>query len=163
MKLTESDMRRHMQRRIDFALETDDVAKPHVGAVIVSCDGSLISEGRRRLDSDGHMLIHAERDAVNNAQGTLRDATLFTTLEPCLVRFKTHGSFPLLSTCAELIHREGIGMVVYGLPDKHNDGTCIPYLRNNGITVVNFSEFNDLILGGLMSLKTRESYIAPGS
>ncbi len=156
MDLNEDFLRKHMQMCIDLALGGLEIAKPYVGAVIVSSDGKVISKGIRRLMS-GNLLIHAERDAITKAQYYQRGAILFTTLEPCApTRNRRRNCF--FKSCTELLFEEEIEIVVYGLKDDSMDGESFGYLRNRGVIMVEYDKLNEQIIGNLMPKKVRERY-----
>jgi tRNA(adenine34) deaminase len=91
---------------------------PAVGSLIV-LDGVVLAEGE---EGDGSLpvpLAHAEAVAVVKAlgqvaAGQLSRATLYTTVEPCLM-------------CAYLIRKAGIGTVVYGTETAGAGGVSSPY------------------------------------
>jgi tRNA(adenine34) deaminase len=66
-----------------------------IGSVIVSQDGSIISHGRnmiyenlkelRRLS--GSKLAHAEMNAIYSCENEIRNAAIYTTMEPCVMCF----------------------------------------------------------------------------
>ncbi len=70
-----------------------------IGAVIVDCDGCIVSTGRNRIRSAdapspqiaGHKIAHAEINAILQVQEDthpdIRGYTLYTTLEPCPLCF----------------------------------------------------------------------------
>ena len=99
--------RRWMQRAIDLSRLCPPAEKAYsVGAVIVAADGSEISYGYSR-ETDSH--VHAEESAlakidVNDPR--LKDATTYSTLEPCSERMSQR------PTCVELIIASGIPRVV---------------------------------------------------
>lgn len=77
-----------------------------VGAVIVTADGTLLSEGYSR---ETDPFVHAEESALARLPADdprLEGATIYSTLEPCSVR----KSRP--RTCTELIIASGISRVV---------------------------------------------------
>jgi len=103
---------------------------PKVGVVLV-LDGKVVSVGHR---SQG---IHAERAAIEAAQALrldLSNATLFSTLEPCV----TTGSAK--EACARLIARVGIRTVFIGRYDTnpliYREGWRL--LRDAGLSLRDF-------------------------
>ncbi len=62
-----------------------------VGAVIVSPDGRIISQGHNHVYSEGDFTSHAEVEAIRKAGHLLMQkenfegCTLYTTMEPCLM------------------------------------------------------------------------------
>ena len=76
-----------------------------VGAVLVSDAGRAIATGySRERDPKDHAVVVALAAAAGDAQ--LAGATLYSSLEPCLMRASRPRS------CAELITEAGIGRVV---------------------------------------------------
>lgn len=137
---------RFMQECIDLALiEGNRVPPPYVACVILDKSYKQISRGlRRRIE--GGLLIHAERDAVNNSNSDLRGATIVTTLEPCKYKKTSQGYRDrlLFAPCTELIIKNGIAHVVYGHPDSNDCGGA-NILRSKGIEVFYLEQFNDQI------------------
>ena len=98
---------------------------PLVGAALVR-DGRVIARGyHRRFGSP-----HAEAECIRRARGSLRNATLYVNLEPCV----HHGKTP---PCVDLIVASGIRRVVAGMQDPNPivAGRGIRKLRRNGIRV----------------------------
>jgi tRNA(adenine34) deaminase len=62
-----------------------------VGAVIVSPDGKIISQGHNQVYCEGDFTAHAEVEAIREAghllmqKSNFENCTLYTTLEPCLM------------------------------------------------------------------------------
>jgi tRNA(adenine34) deaminase len=88
------------------AMQTGDVP---VGAIVVDATGSIIGTGRNRREVDRDPTGHAEIVAMREAAarlGTwrLHGATLFATLEPCVM-------------CAGALVNARIERVVYGCDD----------------------------------------------
>lgn len=100
-----------------------------VGAVIVGPDGVELSRGYSR-EEDPH--DHAEEVALRRAPADLRDATIYTSLEPCAKR----ASRP--RTCTDLILATGITKVVYAWrePPRFVDHPGTERLEAAGLTVV---------------------------
>lgn len=74
-----------MRRCIELAQRADGlVRRPCVGAVVLSKDGRVVGEGYKHLVEHTKLVMHAERAALNCADGSVRDGTLITTLEPCV-------------------------------------------------------------------------------
>ena len=101
-----------------------------VGAVLVSDAGEVIATGySRELDPKDH----AEEVALARAADDPRlgQATLYSSLEPCLSRASRPRS------CADLIVAAGIGRVVIAWlePPVFTAGGGAGMLRNAGITV----------------------------
>ena len=132
---------RFMRMAIEEAtLGTGQTApNPIVGAILVK-NGRLMAKGYHH--SAG--LPHAEIEAMRNAgfypyspspiTHSLRDSTLYVTLEPC----SSHGRTP---PCTDSIIAAGIKRVVYGAtdPDIRHRGGAAKILMNAGIEV--FPEF----------------------
>lgn len=97
---------------------------PMVGAVVVR-DGSVVGEGWHRE----HGGDHAEVEALRDAGGRARGATVYVTLEPCTHRGKT-------PPCTEALLEAGVGRVVVGCRDPHPDaGGGAVRLRDAGVEV----------------------------
>ena len=96
-----------MQRAIDLSWLCPPAEKAYsVGAVIVGADGTEISCGYSR-ESDSR--IHAEESALAKLADDdprLKDATTYSTLEPCSERMSER------PTCVELIIASGIPRIV---------------------------------------------------
>lgn len=75
-----------MQRAINLAWQAQGTTSPNpaVGAVVVK-DGNVVGRGHT-LPPGGH---HAEIVALQEAGDAAREATLYTTLEPCCVQGRT--------------------------------------------------------------------------
>ena len=120
-----------------------------VGACIVNADNQVLSLGfngfprgifdfaKRYEDKETKYLFvsHAERNALDNAFGDTRGATLYTTLFPC-------------NECAKGIIQKGIKTVVTPQPDKtrthnHYDVT-IRMMREAEIQVLFIENFLDI-------------------
>jgi pyrimidine deaminase RibD-like protein len=103
-----------------------------VGAIVVSGSGQMIAQGYSRRS---HPMDHAEEAALADAASAgadLTDATLYTSLEPCLRRV----SRPV--PCAELILRSGMRRVVFAWrePPIFQPGGGAAWLAEHGVTVV---------------------------
>lgn len=116
-----------MRRAIDLAPGGGKKVFPNpgVGAVILSPQGEVVSEGFHAFYGGPH----AERNALKNA-GDVTGYTMVVTLEPC----SHHGKTP---PCAEAIADAGISRVIIGLKDPNPlvSGAGIEYLRSRGIEV----------------------------
>ena len=99
---------------------------PAVGCVIVR-DGRVV--GRGWTQPGGRP--HAEAMALAQAGAAAREATVYTTLEPC-----AHDS-PRGPACADLLVAAGVARVVMALsdPDPRTDGRGCARLRDAGVTV----------------------------
>src|SRR5213076_2861330 len=98
---------------------------PAVGCVIVR-EGRVIARGRTQ---DGGR-PHAEADALAQAGGAAKGATVYVTLEPC----SHHGKTP---PCADALVAAGVARVVSALedPDPRVKGQGHARLRDAGIAV----------------------------
>lgn len=104
-----------------------------VGAVVVK-DGKIIARGHRGQHKLGE---HAEYTTLERnlpAPGAAANATLYCTLEPCIVRNQPK------SPCAEWIKRHRIARVVIGVidPNRRIRGWGVKQLRQAGIDVALF-------------------------
>ena len=107
-KVTQNDDERFMRAALDearLALEADEVP---IGAVVVS-QGRIIGRGHNSTEMLRDITAHAEMIAITAAETTaggkyLTDATLYVTVEPCLM-------------CAAAIGWSQIKRVVYGTDD----------------------------------------------
>lgn len=119
------------ERYMKRALELADRAKGHtapnplVGAVIVK-DGRIIGEGYHHKAGEPH----AEVNAVESAEESVKGATIYVTLEPC----SHYGKTP---PCADLIIRSGFNRVVIAAVDPNPlvAGRGIKRIRDAGIEV----------------------------
>lgn len=104
-----------------------------VGAVVVK-DGKIIARGHRGQHKLGEHAEYTtlERNLPN--PGAAANATLYCTLEPCIVR--NHPKSP----CAEWIKRHRIARVVIGVidPNRTIRGGGVKLLREAGIDVALF-------------------------
>ena len=120
---------------------------PNVGCVIVA-DGALIASGATAPGGRPH----AEAVALAEAGERARNATLYTTLEPC-----AHPS-ERGPTCAALIPAAGIKRVVIGIedPDPRTAGQGVEMLRAAGVevTLLDDSATRDSLSGYVMRLAT---------
>jgi pyrimidine deaminase RibD-like protein len=114
-----------------------------VGAILVSADGDAIATGYSR---EVHPTNHAEELALRRAgsAGTqaadLADATLYSSLEPCIAR----ASRP--ATCAELIVAAGVRRVVIAWrePPLFVPGGGAAWLASHGVSVVDLPDLAGL-------------------
>ncbi len=81
---------------------------PMVGAVVVAPDGRVLAEGWH----DGPGSSHAEAMALGSAGDGARDATVFTTLEPC-------NRFGRTPPCTAALIGAGVRRVVVGSRDPN--------------------------------------------
>ena len=116
-----------MRRALALALNGPRGVNPQVGAVLLSPDGHILSEGWHR----GASTPHAEVDALSKlAAGAARGATAVVTLEPCNHTGRT-------GPCAEALIAAGVARVVYAVadPGDHSSGGG-DRLRTAGVDVV---------------------------
>ncbi|GAA3213254.1 hypothetical protein GCM10020216_019080 [Nonomuraea helvata] len=110
-----------------------------VGAIIVGKDGNEIASGYSR-DIDLH--VHAEESALSRVgDASLREATIYSTLEPCSFR----KSRP--TTCTDLILASGIPRVVIAWREPSlfvADCQGVELLQERGVEVVELPELTDL-------------------
>lgn len=83
----QADHERYMREALALAIEADGADEVPVGAVVVH-DGRIVGRGSNRQIRDGDPTAHAEIVALRQAARELgdyrlRDATVYTTLEPC--------------------------------------------------------------------------------
>lgn len=116
-----------MKRALELAEKGSGFTSPNplVGAVIVK-DGIILGEGYHEIYGGPH----AEINALNNATGDVRGATMYVTLEPC-------SHFGKTPPCARAIIEKGISKVVIGMIDPNPvvAGKGISILRESGIEV----------------------------
>jgi diaminohydroxyphosphoribosylaminopyrimidine deaminase/5-amino-6-(5-phosphoribosylamino)uracil reductase len=115
-----------MLRALELGAGGDPTPNPHVGAVIATADGSIVSEGFHQAAG----LDHAEVVALKKAAGAARGQTLYVTLEPC----NHEGRTP---PCVDAILAAGIARVVIGCrdPDPRVQGGGIERLQAGGVEV----------------------------
>jgi diaminohydroxyphosphoribosylaminopyrimidine deaminase/5-amino-6-(5-phosphoribosylamino)uracil reductase len=123
--------KKYMMRAIELARRGEGMTRPNppVGAVLVLED-QVVAEGWHRQAGENH----AERDCLSQLPPiavSLKNATLYVTLEPC----STQGRTP---PCTDLILEKGIGRVVVSVPDLNPEhaGRGLEILRNAGVEVV---------------------------
>ncbi len=99
---------------------------PRVGCVIVK-DEHIIGEGWHHRCGEPH----AEVEAVRDADGNVKGATLYVNLEPCCHYGKT-------PPCAQMLIEHGVSRVVTGMTDPNPIVDCkgIELLDKAGIEVV---------------------------
>jgi diaminohydroxyphosphoribosylaminopyrimidine deaminase/5-amino-6-(5-phosphoribosylamino)uracil reductase len=105
-----------------------------VGAVIVGADGAVLATGYSR-ESDSH--DHAEEAALAKLAGQpLPEATIYSSLEPCLRRLSRPRS------CCALITAAGIRRVVLAWrePPLFVEGGGAAWLEGRGVTVTEIPE-----------------------
>jgi tRNA(adenine34) deaminase len=99
---------RWMKEAFEEGLKAFDEGEVPIGAVVVK-DGMIIGRGHNRTESLNDPTAHAEIIAISAASNTLKswrlkDATLFVTVEPCLM-------------CGGAILHSRIKKVVYGVKE----------------------------------------------
>ena len=101
---------------------------PWVGCVIVTVDGQVFV-GATEAPGGRHAEVVA-RDAARAARADTKDATVFTTLEPCSHHGRT-------GPCTEVLISAGVSRVVSAIkdPDQLVGGQGFAALRSAGVTV----------------------------
>lgn len=126
MSLTDPD-EFYMKKAIRLAARGAGATSPNplVGAVLVR-DGTVVGQGWHEVLGGPH----AEVNAIADAGGAARGATLYVTLEPC----NHHGLTP---PCTKAVLEAGIARVVCGMADPNPDvaGGGAESLAGNGIEV----------------------------
>jgi len=116
-----------MKRAIELSKKGYGAVNPNplVGAVIVK-NGEIIGEGYHECYG-GH---HAEINAINNANESVKGATIYVTMEPC----NHYGKTP---PCTEMLIKEKFSRIVIGMEDPNTivNGKGIEKLRQAGILV----------------------------
>ena len=157
MSVRQETGEKYMRLAIELAKKAEGFTNPNpmVGAVIVK-DGKVIAGGYHHRYGD----LHAERDALKNysegifedelikmcvsedipfdekaagcaeAEGLIKDATMYVTLEPCCHTGKQ-------PPCTEAIVESGIKHVVIGSRDPNPlvHGKGVSFLRDHGVEV----------------------------
>lgn len=164
MDLSESRQRELMERCIALAKNAgkEGIGYPHVGALVLDASGKIIGEGYKTwLKGSNQYLVHAERSAINDVVlvPSLRNATLVTTLEPCVsVESRSH----VFKPCSQLIVENGIARVIIGLTDNSpsiTPGEGISYLENRKIEVILYTGLEEKIITELMPFRYRKRQI----
>lgn len=100
---------KHLERSIALADEAVADGNHPFGAVLVSVDGVILAEGKNSHSIDhgpGHAEANLAREAARRFDTeVLRNATLYTSVEPC-------------SMCAGTIYWAEIGTVVFGMTER---------------------------------------------
>ena len=131
---------------ISYLMKTFEIAKNNVdktinkaiGALIVK-NNEIVGTGFRKTDvlqkePYKDITYHAEHMALIQAGDKARNATLYTTLEPCTMRSKGPG-WDAPEPCCKLIYEAGIKRVVVGILDEDFGGGGSKYLIDKGIEV----------------------------
>lgn len=128
-----------MNRALELAAQGIGFTAPNpcVGAVIVK-GGVVVGEGWHRRAGEDHAELIAIRQVMKKSgirtvdidSSLFHNATLYTTLEPCV----HHGKTP---PCADLIVKAGFQKVCVGMKDpfKFVNGKGIKYLKDRGVNV----------------------------
>lgn len=79
-----------MNKAYEQALLAQDEGEVPVGAVLVSCNNTLLGSGRNALEQSHDPTDHAEIRALRHASSTIKNhrllnTTLYVTLEPCVM------------------------------------------------------------------------------
>jgi diaminohydroxyphosphoribosylaminopyrimidine deaminase/5-amino-6-(5-phosphoribosylamino)uracil reductase len=119
----------HMSRALALAERGRGRTTPNpmVGAVVVDAEGVVVGRGAHEFAGGPH----AEVEALRDAEGRARGATLYCTLEPCCHTGRT-------GPCAPEIVDAGVTRVVVAIEDPNPvvAGRGIAHLRQHGIEVV---------------------------
>ena len=106
MELSNERLENYMLRCVELAKKTPFYIRyPHVGALVLSPDDTIIGEGYKHFIKGTRFLVHAERMALESVSFRYSQTpkTLVRTLEPCVP--PKRGKRPLFSSCCELILR----------------------------------------------------------
>tara|TARA_Y100000591_G_scaffold273947_1_gene250107 strand:+ start:482 stop:1588 length:1107 start_codon:yes stop_codon:yes gene_type:complete len=121
------DDKKFMSIAIDLAKKGNYRTHPNplVGAVIVK-DGKILSKGYHRRFRGRH----AEREAIDKCNVSLKGSTMYVTLEPC----HHHGNTP---PCVDAIIKSKISRVVIATKDPNPlvNEKSINKLKDNGVDV----------------------------
>ncbi|MFC6010721.1 nucleoside deaminase [Nocardia lasii] len=103
-ELTEIDLA-HLRRAIDLAGHANALGDKPFGAVAVTADGTVLTEGVNAVHTTGDVTTHAELVAITLASaagraGDLRGGTVYASGEPC----------PM---CAAAMVWAGVGRIVF--------------------------------------------------
>ena len=123
-----SEVDQHFMRRaIDLAAKASGRTSPNpmVGAVIVNSD-QIVGEGYHKQAGTPH----AEPQALDQAKGSTRGATMYVTLEPCCHWGKT-------PPCTDMIVQSEINKIFVAIEDPNPivAGKGIKQIRQSGIEV----------------------------
>ena len=117
----------YMDMALDLALKGQGFTSPNpmVGAVVVK-NGKVVGRGYHQAAGKPH----AEVNALNDAGGEAKGATLYVNLEPCNHTGRT-------PPCTHQILSSGVQRVVVAMRDPNTDvkGGGIDFLEKNGINV----------------------------
>jgi len=124
-----------MKQAINIARTGPQKSNPYVGALIVKDGEVVMASGKvsvpMTLKRNSVENRHAERAVIemcNNKGIDLRGTTMYVTLEPCMPLKRS------VASCTELIVKNGIAKVVFGLQDSPTfNGQSVEYLRLNDV------------------------------
>ncbi len=107
-----------MARALDVAADGMRAGEMPIGAV-VAVDGDIVEEAHTQERRQGRLLVHADLLALDAADrvlsGRRKQATLYMTLEPCLM-------------CLGAAFTKRLGAVVYAL-ESPSDGGCQAFVE----------------------------------
>ncbi len=109
-KPSETDDIAFLRRSFDVARRAQAHGNHPFGAILVSADGTVLTEMENGFQPDRDATAHAERLLATQAcrnydPFTLAQATIYSSAEPCAM-------------CSGAIYWAGIGRVVYGLSER---------------------------------------------
>jgi len=111
-----------------------------VGAIVVAADGTVLATGFSREEDPSD---HAEEVALRKLEAdvSLSDATIYSSLEPCSDRASRSLS------CTRLVLDAGIGRVVFAWrePVLFTDGAGAEQLEQAGCDVVEVAELAPMV------------------
>ena len=147
----------YMNMALEVAESCKDIEWYGVGCVIVREGKEILATGYtgELKEADGK-LRHAEDVAIAKAKSagiSLKNATLYSTLEPCSVR--ASGKTPCISHIIEA----GIGSVVYGAKEPYDPALGIVcegdgFLTKKGVNVVHLRQLEEQCLKSVVSKRT---------
>lgn len=120
--------KKSMAKALSLASEGKPRKNPYVGALVVK-EGKIIGEGFHKGDGQPH----AEIMAINSVKTDLKNAVLYTTLEPCCQMWEGKINKP----CTDAIIQSGIKKVIIaGIdPNPMVNGKGLKTLKQHGIDV----------------------------
>ena len=150
-----------IQRALELAKRGEGHTRPNppVGAVIVK-NGKIVGEGWHKRCGGDHAEVAAIKDALRKLKHsktqTLKDCTLYVTLEPCSKPGR-------VGACTDAIIAAGIKRVVYGSvdPNPKNRGKAKRILSRAGITCecANDCDCDELIAPFTKHVRTGLPYV----
>ena len=138
-----------MRRALELACRGLGHTRPNpaVGAVIVR-GGRIIGEGWHKKAGSDHAEVAAIKSATRRGEKSLKDATIYVTLEPCSKPGR-------VGACTDAIVAAGISRVVYAVPDPNpkNRGKAKRALAKHGIKCERFNGDKEVLsnCGGLVN------------